>query len=118
MSLKNTLKKLESKKDTVKIKNATGEEISLEMRGLSFPELAEVSRYADNDDGVGASNYILERAIVGAFEVAGEEYTKEDISNFMSSLHGRASAQIIRAVRDLSGLDEEAVEELGGQKND
>lgn len=113
MGLKNNLKKLRAKSEEYTIPDT---DITLELRGLSFNELADLAEFGDRKDSKGALNYVLYSAIRRAVpkedvkndagEVIEEGATDEEVQELIASIDSQIANKIIKKVQDLSGIEE------------
>lgn len=78
-----------------------GEDLTLKIAGLTFPELTEFGQIGERDKH-GASRFLVKTALRKALPAS--EVSDQDFEMIVKELSAEASLKIIQAVTKLSGI--------------
>jgi hypothetical protein len=94
-------KKLTVKSENIKL----GDDLTIEVKGLTFKDLGHLSEFNDKKDFVGASNYLLFSAVRRAVPVEGTDSMSDvEVQEVIDNLNNETVTTIINKVMELSGF--------------
>jgi hypothetical protein len=106
---RNKLAALTARKEKLIIpsdKTPDKEILDVDIKGLSFKELAKFSHYAENNDTEGAINYALFITLRKSIPKEGDlGLNDEELKKLVDELDAGIGTEIIKKVMELSGLE-------------